>query len=127
MLSFESFVHRSALAELIRQTGRAVRMADIERAVCEVIGVERRTIHSEAKTKHTSYPRMLAMWLARKYTRAAFSEIGEYFGRRSHSTVISAQKKVNDWVVGGVQIQLGPATCKVQDAIRRVEARLRTG
>ncbi len=38
------------------------------------------------------------MWLARKHTRAALSEIGAFFGRRSHSTVISAQKRVDQWM-----------------------------
>jgi chromosomal replication initiator protein len=117
----------SALSDILRTTRRVVRLPDIENAVCDVFGIDTESLQSTRKSKYFSQPRMLAMWLARKYTRAAFSEIGEYFGRRSHSTVISAQKKVNDWVVGGVQIQLGPATCKVQDAIRRVEARLRTG
>jgi chromosomal replication initiator protein len=38
---------------------------------------------------------MLAMWLARKYTRSALSEIGLYFGNHSHSSVISAQRKID--------------------------------
>ena len=41
---------------------------------------------------------MLAMWLARKYTRSGLNEISRYFGRRSHSTVISAQKRVDRWL-----------------------------
>jgi len=117
----------SALSDILRTTRRVVRLPDIENAVCDVFGIDTTSLQSTRKSKHFSQPRMLAMWLARKYTRAAFSEIGEYFGRRSHSTVISAQKKVNDWVAGSAQIQLGPANCRVQDAIRRVEARLRTG
>jgi len=117
----------SALSDILHSTRRVVRLPDIENAVCDVFGIDTVSLQSTRKSKYFSQPRMLAMWLARKYTRAAFSEIGEYFGRRSHSTVISAQKKVNDWVSGGTQIQLGPANCTVQDAIRRVEARLRTG
>jgi chromosomal replication initiator protein len=70
---------------------------------------------------------MLAMWLARKYTRAPFSEIGEYFGHRSHSTVISAHNKVNHWLSEGAKIQFGHMDCDVRDVIRRVEDRLRTG
>ncbi len=41
---------------------------------------------------------MIAMYLARKHTGAAFSEIGRYFGGRNHSTVISADKKVAAWI-----------------------------
>jgi chromosomal replication initiator protein len=41
---------------------------------------------------------MLAMFLARKHTGAAYSEIGRFFGGRNHSTVISAEKKVLSWL-----------------------------
>jgi chromosomal replication initiator protein len=41
---------------------------------------------------------MLAMWLARKYTRSALSEIGLYFGNHSHSSVIAAQRKIDQQI-----------------------------
>jgi len=79
------------------------------------------------KTKAIAHPRMLAMWLARKYTRAAFSEISQYFGRRSHSTVISAQKKVTTWMSAAKDLQLANGDCSVDDVVRRVESRLQVG
>lgn len=115
-----------ALAEMIRQSGRAVGLADIERAVCHVFGVESRTLHESGKAKRTSHPRMLAMWLARKHTRAALSEIGNYFGR-SHSTVVSAQKRVDRWMADGKPLELAQQSWDVEEAIRRVELRLRAG
>jgi chromosomal replication initiator protein len=70
---------------------------------------------------------MLAMFLARKHTPAALAEIGSYFGRRSHSTVISAQKAVGEWMASRQQIVLADATWDVEEAIRRVEEMLRAG
>ena len=69
----------------------------------EIVGeweswLEPESLQSSRKAKSVSHPRMLAMWLARKYTRAALSEIGQYFGHRSHSTVVSAQKRVDRWI-----------------------------
>jgi chromosomal replication initiator protein len=107
-------------------TRRVVQLADIESAVCDVFGIDVKTLQTGRKSKVLSQPRMLAMWLARKYTRAAFVEIGEYFGRRSHSTVISAQKQVESWVADGRKIQMGYGDCDIRDAIRRVETRLGT-
>lgn len=118
---------RTTLADIFRATVQVVRLTDIERAVCDTFGLDARTLKDGSKAKSASHPRMLAMWLARKYTRAAFSEISEHFGRRSHSTVISAEKKVNRWVSDGATIQLGQAACNVEDAIRRIETQLRTG
>jgi chromosomal replication initiator protein len=70
---------------------------------------------------------MLAMWLARKYTRAALAEIGEFFGRRSHTTVISANKKVGRWMRDPRSVTLADYTITLDEAVRRVEERLRVG
>jgi chromosomal replication initiator protein len=114
-----------ALADIFRATRRVVHLGDIERAVCDVFGLEPKSLRAGRKSKSITQPRMLAMWLARKYTRAAFSEISHHFGRRSHSTVISAEKQVNRWVADGAQVLCGPGQCPVEDAIRRVETQLR--
>lgn len=115
-----------ALRELARQCTRPVRLADVEHAVCDVFGVEPSQLRSERKGRNVSEPRMLAMWLARKYTRSAWSEIGEHFGRRSHSTVIAAHKRVERMISDRDEIGLGGQTCLVEEAIRKVESALRT-
>lgn len=116
-----------ALSEMIRHGARSVRLPDIERAVCQIFGLEPDSLQSQRKGKHVSHPRMLAMWLARKHTRSALAEIGHYFGRRSHSTVISAQKKVDTWMSGPSGPRLSDAHLKIEDAIRRVEECLMVG
>ncbi|MCE5302693.1 MAG: chromosomal replication initiator protein DnaA [Planctomycetaceae bacterium] len=116
-----------SLADLIRQNGRVVRLPDIEKAVCEVFGLEPASLHSEAKATRISHPRMLAMWLARKHTRAALSEIGCFFGHRSHSTVVSAQKRIDGWMATGRSLDLAERCWPVDDAIRQVERRLAAG
>jgi chromosomal replication initiator protein len=102
-----------------------VRIGDIERAVCKAFGIESGTLQSARRAKAVSHPRMLAMFLARKHTRAALTDIGGYFGRRSHSTVIAAEKAVTEWVAGRAQIVLADASWDVEEAIRRVEDLLR--
>ena len=84
----------------------------------------RKTLQSDGKSRRVSQPRMLAMWLARKHTRAALSEIGQFFGHRSHSTVISAQKRVDQWMAQDEPIALSEQTWKIDEAIRQVEQRL---
>ena len=116
-----------ALADLIRGSARVVRLPDIEKAVCDVFGLEPSTLQSGGKAKRVSHPRMLAMWLARKHTRAALSEIGHFFGRRSHSTVVSAQKRVDSWMAAGSPLDLAERRWPVDDAIRKVEVRLAAG
>lgn len=114
------------LAEFARQNTPQVRLADVQRAVCDVFGVEPASLKSKKKTRAVVEPRMIAMWLARRYTRSALSEIGDYFGRRSHSTVLAAQKKCDRLVSQKAMLTVGDAPCSIDDAIRRVEAALRT-
>jgi chromosomal replication initiator protein len=116
-----------ALGELIRHSTRPVRLPDIEKAVCAAFGLDPQSLQSNRKAKRVSQPRMLAMWLARKYTRAALSEIGQYFGRRSHSTVISAQHRVDDWLADGTSLELADHTWNIDDAIHHVERFLQAG
>ena len=114
-----------ALSEMIRNSDRLVRLVDIEKAVCEAFNLEANTLQSDSKAKAVSHPRMLAMWLARKYTRSALSEIGGHFGRRSHSTVLSAQKRVDGWRAAGKSLELADRAWSIDEAILQVERRLR--
>jgi chromosomal replication initiator protein len=116
-----------ALAEMLLDSAPSVRMADIERAVCRVFGLEAAELKSGRRNKEVSYPRMLAMWLARKHTRAALSEIGHFFGGRTHSTVVSAHKKVNGWMEARSPLELQSRNWTACEAIRRVEESLRVG
>ncbi len=115
-----------ALSELAQQNHHPVYLPDIQEAVCNVFGIAPECLRSDRKTKSVSHPRMLAMWLARKHTRAALSEIGQFFGRRSHSTVISASKKVETWMRQQDSLPLANESCDIEEAIRRVEATLRS-
>jgi len=116
-----------ALGEMIRHNARVVRLCDIEKAVCQVFGLERQSLQTDGKSRRVSQPRMLAMWLARKHTRAALSEIGAFFGRRSHSTVISAQKRVDQWMANDEPLSFPEQTWKIDEAVRQVERQLTAG
>ena len=115
------------LADLMQATRRAVRLPEIAGAVCSLFGLETEQMQSGGKSPAVSHPRMLAMWLARKYTRSASSEISRYFGRKSHSTVLSAEGKVGQWLASGKTLPLPHGQCTVEEALRRVEAQLRLG
>jgi chromosomal replication initiator protein len=87
-----------ALRDTIRHTAQAIAIKDIEQAVCGLFAVDPEALRSEGRARTLAHPRMLAMYLARKYTGASYSEIGRYLGGRNHSTVISAEKKVLAWI-----------------------------
>ena len=89
---------RRILADLERDCVRIIQPADVEATVCRFFGVRADDLRSAGRQQVVARPRMLAMYLMRKHTQAAYTEIGRYFGGRNHATVISAEKKVRQWV-----------------------------
>ena len=115
----------TALADLVRHQAVQIGLAEIESAICEAFNLDTETLRGGSRVKAVVQPRMLAMWLARKHTRSALSEIGEYFGRRTHSTVISAQRKVDGWMNDGDQLDLIGRNWTAREAIDELEQHLR--
>ncbi|MDR3198253.1 MAG: chromosomal replication initiator protein DnaA [Planctomycetaceae bacterium] len=118
-------IAEETLGDLIRIQRRDVRLQDIEKAVCETFGLSEQALQSKSRAKQITAPRMLAMWLARKYTRSALSEIGKYFGDRSHSTVVTAQKKVDQWVDKNHPIHT--EHLNITEMIQKIEQILQSG
>jgi chromosomal replication initiator protein len=50
---------------------------------------------SHKKVSKYSYPRHIAMYLCKKYTKTSFKEIGYQFENRDHTTVVYAIKKID--------------------------------
>jgi chromosomal replication initiator protein len=118
---------RKVLADLERDCVRVVRLADIEQAVCLLFGINSSDLKSSKRSRTVSQPRMLAMYLARKHTRAAYSEIGEYFGGRNHSTVMSAEKTVQQWLTERRPITVSAQTWSFDEVLESLEQQLFVG
>jgi chromosomal replication initiator protein len=115
---------REALSELLRHSVRIVRMEDVDRAVCGVLRLEAGALQSKQRAWSQAHLRMLAIYLARKYTSATFAEVGAFFGGRNHSTAVAAEKKVRLWLQDDGTIQLGAGQARVRDVVERVEREL---
>jgi chromosomal replication initiator protein len=118
---------REVLEDLERDCLKVVRMADIERAVCDMFGVDAADLKSAGRTRSVSEPRMLAMYLARRHTRAAYSEIGQYFGGRNHATVISADRKVAAWLDQNQEVKIASQNWRLKDVLDTLEQQLLAG
>jgi chromosomal replication initiator protein len=115
---------REALGDLLRHSLRVVQLADIDRAVRTVLRLDAGALQSKLRVWSQSHVRMLAMYLARKHTSATYTEIGQHFGGRNHSTAVAAQKKVRLWLDADGRLQLGQREVLVRDVVERVEREL---
>ena len=115
---------REALGDLLRHAVRVVQLQDIDRAVCQVLRLDAGALQSKQRAWVVSHPRMVAMFLARKHTAAAYSEIGRYFGDRNHSTAVAAEKKIRQWLQDDAELALGERHLHVRAVVELIEREL---
>ena len=112
---------REALADLLRHAVRVVKLPEVDQAICGVLRLEPGELQSKNRSWAISHPRMVAMYLARKHTSASYSDIGQYFGGRNHSTVVAAEKKVRQWLEKNEELAMGNRRIRVRELVERTE------
>jgi chromosomal replication initiator protein len=78
----------------------ATTVEDIQRAVCEYFNIRLADLKSHRRHRAVSFPRMVAMYLARQRLGTSYPELGDRFGGKDHTTVISAVRKINGLLDG---------------------------
>lgn len=85
----------STVKTLMRDKNRGeINLEDIMTTTAGYFSISMSDLISSKKKRIYSYPRQLAMYLARKYTGLSFKEIGDSFNHKDHSTVIHALRKI---------------------------------
>jgi chromosomal replication initiator protein len=67
---------------------------DVQRAVCGYYNVRASDLKGKSRQQSVTLPRMVGMYLCRTGLGVSFPEIGERFGGRDHTTVMSACRKI---------------------------------
>ena len=68
-------------------------IAEIKAAACEQFDVSPEELISAARTARVTWPRQVAMYLARELTQESLPAIGRQFGGRDHTTVLHAWRR----------------------------------
>jgi chromosomal replication initiator protein len=85
----------STVKALMRDRNKSdINLEDIMTTTAGYFNISMSDLLSKKKNRVFSYPRQLAMYLARKYTDLSFKEIGYSFSHNDHSTVIYALRKI---------------------------------
>ena len=83
-----------ALKDVIAIRVQAVSMDNIRMVVAEFYDISVKDLMGKKRLRHIARPRQIAMMLARELTSHSFTEIGQSFGGRDHTTVMHACEKV---------------------------------
>lgn len=87
----------SILKDTIKK--KPTEIEDIIKIVSAATNVKPSEIVSKKRTKGISISRQIAIYLTRKYTSKTFKEIGEKFGGRDHSTVITSISNIEKLIL----------------------------
>ncbi|MCA9080176.1 MAG: AAA family ATPase [Planctomycetaceae bacterium] len=116
---------REVLGRLERDCLKIIRLTDVEQVVCETFGLAQQDLRGTSKKQSITRPRMLAMYLARRLASLPYSEIGEHFGKRNHSTVMSAERRISRDLETGTFVKLGGEQVPLKELLLTLEDRIK--
>jgi chromosomal replication initiator protein len=68
----------------------------IQKIVADFYHIPENSIRAKTRRQEIVYPRQIAMYLSKNFTRASLKTIGLHFGGRDHSTIIHACKSIEN-------------------------------
>lgn len=83
-----------AFKDQIKVSTNELSISTVRKAVCDYYNLTKQQITSATRTKNIANARHIAMYLCRKLLDAPYKEIGDEFGKRDHTTVMSACERV---------------------------------
>jgi chromosomal replication initiator protein len=94
-------VSQDAVEQLLRdilqeEARKTITIDQIQRKVADHFDVRLADMTSKRRPANIAFPRQVAMFLARRHTKASLNEIGDAFGGRDHGTVLHACKTVQN-------------------------------
>lgn len=82
--------------KFVKNTKREVSIDYIQKVVSEYFQMDVLTLQSKTRKRHIVQARQLAMYFAKKFTKASLASIGSQIGKRDHATVLHACKTVDN-------------------------------
>ena len=89
---------RELLRDVLHARNRFVTIDKIQTQVAEHYGLRLRDMTSGCRQRAVARPRQVAMYLARRRTNSSLPEIGRKFGGRDHTTVMHAERRIEQLI-----------------------------
>lgn len=87
---------REILRDLLRANERIVTVEEIQKKVASRYNIKVSDMSSNCRSRDVARPRQLAMYLSKVLTPKSLADIGKKFGKKDHTTVIHAVKKIEE-------------------------------
>ena len=87
---------KEALRDLIALQDKSIGIENIIKTTADYYKIRVSDLLSPKRSRSIARPRQIAMTLAKELTNHSLPEIGRAFGGRDHTTVLHAQRKINE-------------------------------
>jgi len=87
---------KDIVEKFVKNTKREVSIDYIQKIVSDYFQMDVDTLQSKTRKRHIVQARQLAMFFAKKFTKASLASIGSQIGKRDHATVLHACKTVDN-------------------------------
>ena len=87
---------KEIVEKFVKNTKREVSVHYIQKVVSDYFQMDVDTLQSKTRKRHIVQARQLAMFFAKKLTKASLASIGTQIGQRDHATVLHACKTVDN-------------------------------
>ena len=87
---------QQVLKNLVDLEERRVSIENIQRTVSREFGISVAQLKAKDNSRVVSYPRQVAMFLAKELTTASLPQIGREFGGKHHTTVLHSINKITE-------------------------------
>ena len=84
-----------AINDIVSQKEKVVSPEAIQEVVAKYFNINPKDLKGSKRSNDLAYPRQIAMYLCRDIAQMQLSKIGECFGKRDHTTVMHACRKID--------------------------------
>jgi chromosomal replication initiator protein len=96
---------KQVVEKFVKNVKREISIDYIQKIVSDYFQLDVETLQSKTRKRHVVQARQLAMFFAKKFTKASLANIGSQIGDRDHATVLHACKTVDNLVTTDKQFR----------------------
>lgn len=93
------------LRDLLRSNEKTITIDDIQKKIADRYNIKISDMSSARRLRSVARPRQIAMYLAKILTLKSFADIGIKFGKKDHTTVMHAVKKVEELMKNDIEFR----------------------
>ena len=87
---------KNVVEKFVKQVHKEVSIDQIQEVIAQYFDMDVDTLQSKSRKRNIVQARQLAMFFAKKYTKASLASIGSQIGDRDHATVLHACKTIDN-------------------------------